>query len=175
MPTPDLADATDLELWARRRDAQGRLPQLVRRLVLATTRDVVLAHFRSGEGVLYSGWDGLVESAAGSPFVPAGTSVWEMGTNHNPRDKAEDDYRKRTADPLGLNTADTTFVFVTPRRWPNKADWVAEKMAKGTWREVRAYDADDLETFLEPAPTVHSWISALVGKDPVATQDLESY
>jgi len=151
------------------------LPQLVRRLVLATTRDVVLAHFRSGEGVLYSGWDGLVESAAGSPFVPAGTSVWEMGTNHNPRDKAEDDYRKRTADPLGLNTADTTFVFVTPRRWPNKADWVAEKMAKGTWREVRAYDADDLETFLEPAPTVHSWISALVGKDPVATQDLETY
>jgi len=175
MPTPDLADATDLDFWARRRDAQGRLPQLVRRLVLATTRDVVRAYFRSGEGIVYSGWDGLVESPAGSPFVPAGTSVWEMGTNQNPREKAEDDYKKRTADPLGLNTANMTFVFVTPRRWSNKADWVAEKMAEGTWREVRAYDADDLETFLETAPTIHSWISALMGKDPVATQDLETY
>jgi len=175
MSTPDLVNATDLTLWANTRDAQGRLPQLVRRLVLATTRDVVRTHFRSSDGVLYSGWDGIVESLSGSPFVPVGTSVWEMGTNQDPRDKAEDDYKKRTANPLGLNSADTAFVFVTPRRWPNKAGWVAEKMGEGAWCEVRAYDADDLEAFLETAPTVHPWISSLLGKDPVATQDLETY
>jgi len=78
-------------------------------------------------------------------------------------------------EDMRANTADTAFVFVTPRRWPHKADWVVEKMGEGTWREVRAYNADDLEMFLEAAPTVHPWISSLLGKDPVATQDLETY
>lgn len=175
MPTPDLVNATDLAQWAQTRDAQGRLPQLVRRLVLATTRDVARVDVRSGDGVLYGGWDGIVESLTGSPFVPAGTSVWEMGTNQDPKAKAEEDYKKRTANPLHLHQADTAYVFVTPRRWSGKDDWVRAKQGEGKWREVRAYDADDLEMHLETAPTVHPWISSLLGKDPVATQDLETY
>jgi hypothetical protein len=40
---------------------------------------------------------------------------------------------------------------------------------------VRAYDADDLETWLELAPAVHVWISIQIGKHPEGLTDLESY
>jgi len=43
-----------------------------------------------------------------------------MGVDRKPKQKAEGDYAKRTADPGGLATRETTFVFVTPRRWPEK-------------------------------------------------------
>src|SRR5581483_906571 len=40
--------------------------------------------------------------------------------------------------------------------------------------EVRAYDADDLEQWLELAPAVHIWLSRLVGKSPSGVVDLET-
>ncbi len=50
-----------------------------------------------------------------------------------------------------------------------------EKQKEGVWREVRAYDADDLETWLEQAPAVHIWLSILLGKCPGDASDLESF
>ena len=44
-----LVDATDLDRWGQRRDAQALLPRLLRRLIHATTQ---------------RGWDGIV---AGQP------------------------------------------------------------------------------------------------------------
>ena len=44
---------------------------------------------------------------------------------------------------------DATFVFVTPRNWPRKEVWATEKAAHEDWKDVRAYDADDLEQWLE--------------------------
>ncbi len=92
LPSRMLVDATDLDCWANRRDAQGRLPQLIRRLILATVDDISLIEFRAGEGVQLGGWDGIVEVEVGNAFVPKGLSVWEMGTNRDPKGKAEDDY-----------------------------------------------------------------------------------
>lgn len=175
MPSPVFADATDLEIWARRRDAQGQLPQLVRRLIRASVGDATRVHFRAGEGVQFGGWDGVVDFAGLDAFVPNGLSAWEMGTNGDVKTKANDDYRTRTDNPLGLDPAQTAFVFVTPRRWKGKDDWAAEKTKEATWREVRAYDADDLEMWLERAPAVHMWLSPLVGKDPGACQALERW
>lgn len=175
MPHSLLIDATDLTIWANRRDSQSCLPHLVRRLILSSAGNVTCIHVRAGEGVLLAGWDGLAEAQVGDAFVPAGLSVWEMGTNLNPKDKAEDDYAKRTRDPQDITSAEVTFVFVTPRRWAGKADWMSEKNQDGTWREVRAYDADDIEAWLESSPPVHAWISTLAGKPTDALQDLESY
>lgn len=98
-----------------------------------------------------------------------------MGTNRNIKKKANDDYQKRCEDSLGLNSAETTFVFVTPRRWGGKDDWVQAKNGEGIWAEVRAYDADDLEQWLELAPAVHTWFARLLGKWSEDAQDLESF
>ena len=173
--SPTLANAADLAQWANRLDAQGLLPKLIRRLILATSSDITRIGVRSEEGIRYPGFDGIIEAGKGNAFVPTGLSVWEMGVNQDPKGKAEGDYTKRTEDPLGVDPLQTTFVFVTPRRWPGKEDWVEDKRISGTWRDVQVLDADDLETWLELAPAVHTWISRLLGKDPGDTQALDTF
>jgi len=168
-------DATDLNQWANRRDAQARLPQLLRRLIHATVQQPRRVGFPSGESVQMGGWDGIVDAPEGNTFVPDGFSVWELGVNGGVKKKADDDYQKRCTNPLGVVPAETTFVFVTPRRWGGKDDWVREKNDEGIWAEVRAYDADDLEQWLELAPAVHAWLAQLVGKWTEGTQDISSF
>jgi hypothetical protein len=50
-------------------------------------------------------------------------------------------------------------VFVTPRRWAGKAAWVEAKKAKGLWKDVRAYDASDLEQWLEQSLPAQAWFA----------------
>ena len=173
-PIATFVDATDLVAWADRLDAQAFLPMLVRRLILATTTQLSRVGVRSGEGVQLAGWDGIVIAEAENAFVPKEASVWEMGTNQNPRQKAQEDYEKRTQDSQGVDPAQTTFVFVTPRRWQSKDAWAVERRAEDVWRDVRVYDADDMETWLETAPAVHVWLSVRLGTHPREALDLES-
>src|SRR4051812_45747337 len=128
-----LADGTDLASWANRLDAQAQLPQLLRRLVLATVGRPLGVSFRAGEGVQLGGWDGVVSVEEGNAFVPAGVSGWEMGTNRDVKAKADGDYEKRTADPGELDASRSAFMFVTPRRWSNKESWVAARASEGVW------------------------------------------
>ena len=175
MPEFDLVDATDLVRWSDRLESRARLPELVRRLITATGQGLKGLSIRAGEGVQFPGWDGKVEAAEDDLHVPEGLSVWEMGTNGRVAQKANEDYAKRTADPEGMDPVRTTYVFVTPRRWGGKADWTAERNAEGIWKEVRVYDADDLEHWLQRACGVHAWFSALLGKDPYEAESLETW
>lgn len=175
MPTLTLADATDIAQWANRRVAQGTLPELVRRLVLATSPGLEEISFRSGEGINLAGWDGIVVASDATAFVPSGRSDWELSTRHDVGTKANEDYDSRTRDPSGLDPARDTFVFVTARRWPQKTEWATDKRLEGRWKEVRAYDADDLAAWLELAPAVHAWISIHIGKHPQGIDDLASF
>jgi hypothetical protein len=173
--TAYMLTASDLERWAETKEAAYELPRLIRRLILATDPEA-RSSFRAGEGVQLPGWDGEVESPKGSPFVPKGKSVWELGTNKRISRKANEDYEKRKANPGNLPPSQVTFVFVTPRRWRDKSNWQEEKNREGFWREVRAYDADDLEAWLEAAPGVCIGFSALVnGRPQEDIKDLETF
>ena len=175
MPSRNWVDATDLSSWANRLDSQSRLPQLLRLLIRATVRDIRLIDFPAGESVQIGGYDGKVQALEGNDFVPDGFSVWELGTNKDIKGKADDDYDKRCNVPLETNPAETAFIFVTPRRWANKNKWIQEKNAEGIWAEVRVYDADDLEQWLEIAPAVHSWLAKLIGKFPEGAMSLGDF
>ena len=175
MNQPLLVDATDLAFWANRRDAQALLPRLVRRLIHATVDHPKRICFRAGEGVQLGGWDGIVEIEQGNAFVPDGLSAWELSVEKKVKAKADSDYEKRCADPFGVDQSNATFVFVTARKWGGKDAWVTERNKEGTWREVRAYDADDMEAWLETAPPVHTWISILLGKHPEGARDVDGY
>jgi hypothetical protein len=170
-----LVDATDLEVWSNRRDAQGLLPQIVRRLILVTVDRVLRIDFPAKEGVQLGGWDGFAAVEQGNEFVSYGVSAWELSTRRDVKGKADEDYEKRSTNPLGLNPAEATFVFVTPRRWRGKGGWAASKNNDGIWREVRAYDADDLATWLELAPSVHIWLSSIIGKYVENVIDLQTF
>lgn len=170
-----LCDASDLAAWADRREAQSLLPKVVRRLVLATGSSVTETHFRADEGVQLSGWDGIVHAEASSPFVPDGASGWELGVGGRPKQKAEEDLENREGNSQPLRPADTTFMFVTPRRWQDKEEWARQQSEKRPWKNVRVIDADDLASWLEIAPGVHTWLSLLIGKTPQGAIDLESF
>ncbi len=168
-------DATDLIGWANRLDCRARLPELVRRLVHATATELSLVDIPAGEGVQRPGVDGEVIAGSSSPFVPAGRSIWEIGCSKQVRAKADLDYKKRTeSPPTGIVPSHTTFVFVTPRSWTGRAEWAAARRAEGIWADVRAYDADSIEQWLELSLPVSSWLASMVGQIP-DTVPIEEY
>ena len=170
-----LCNATDLEAWANRREAQGFLPLVIRRLVLATGRGVTRADFRTEEGVSLAGWDGIVEAGDDSMFVPEGVSGWEMGVGRAWKRAAEGYLKERAEKPEPLMPSETTFVYVTLRRASKKGVGQQAQVEAGSWRCVRLLDADDLAAWLEQAPAVHLWLSTLIGKTPPSVVGLDAY
>jgi hypothetical protein len=173
--SPHLADGTDLERWADQRSAQADLPRLVRRIIRQENDQVHRVEMRGGEGIVLSGYDGMVETTRSTSFVPAGQSVWEMGTNKDPAGKATDDFNNRTRDSLSVDKSKTTFVFLTPRRWPRKRDWERARRDAGSWADVRVLDADDIEQALEVAPAARIWLSELLDMPALGASTIEEW
>ena len=145
--------ATQIAEWAETKEAQGSLPRLVRRLVHAAGTPTQVA-FPAGDSTSLPGWDGELASEHDSPWVPKGKSFWEFSCEAPVTRKANRDYDKRTRQTLNEVHTNSTFVFVSARRWSQKARWLEGKRAAGEWVEVRAYDADDLEQWLEQSTAV---------------------
>ncbi len=165
-------NGTDLAQWAERRDGQASMPTLLSKLVRASGGASL--HFPSDEAVQFAGWDGTTHAASASEYVPAGATGWEIGTQREGiAGKANEDYVKRTKDPLGLNQSETSFVFVTPRPWPKKDEWAQEKRAEGPWKDVKAYDGTDLVHWIEQYPAVGQWLASALGKRPAGVRQLE--
>lgn len=160
-------DTYDIEkLWAGRRDCQESLPLLVRKLIRATTQSINNINFPAGESIAHGGWDGILNISEENEYIPIGTSLWEFGSSKDPKTKAESDYSKRTTNPLGFDPTDSTFIFVTPRLWQNRAEWIEEKKKEGIWKDICVINSENLEEWIETAPTVGSWLSKHIGKYP---------
>jgi hypothetical protein len=150
------------------------MPELITRLIRAATGSAAKIEFRSDESVQFAGWDGTCDVEIGTEHVPSGCSGWEIGTQRTKiAEKADSDYEKRSDDPLGLDMRASTFVFVTPRRWGQKRQWAAAKRGEGKWRDVRAYDADDLVHWIELYPAVGHWLAVALGKRPIGARQLD--
>ena len=162
-PTLVEIKAHRIEEWADTTRAREELPALLRRLVNTTGDKAVRVDFPVFDNAQRPGWDGEVEMTVPTPWIPDGRSGWELGCNGNPGSKADGDYAKRVkAVPPG-ERHDTTFVFVTPRNWQGKGRWAADKAGLGEWKEVRAYDASDLEQWLEQSAETQVWFAERLG------------
>lgn len=156
-------DETAIRLWAERHECRRNLPIMVRRLLRETAPSLVSMRFPGNEAVDLAGLDGQAECSVATRWVPAGQSIWEMGCNLDPRTKADSDYQKRTDQTAEAQRLITNFVFVTPRRWNLKDHWLTERRQAGEWASVHAYDAIDLETWLEEAPVTSRWLGEMLG------------
>ena len=151
--------ARDIEQWANRSGAPEQLPVVLRKLIHATGRDVTRVDFPGFDNSQRPGWDGLVEADTATAWIPAGCTGWEFSTEKNCRRKADSDYAKRLSLPRA-DRARCTFVFVTPRNWRGKTEWAKAKESSGDgWKGVRAYDASDLEQWLDDAVTAPLWFA----------------
>ena len=152
--------ARQIHDWAESHlDARHLLPVLLRKLVHSTGHGLRQVDFPGYDNAERKGWDGLVEADAATPWVPEGKSGWEFGTSQRPSRKAESDYATRLASVPPAERAECTFVFVTPRNWPGKTDWAKGKNAAGDWKAVRAFDASDLEQWLEESIPAQMWLA----------------
>ena len=163
----DSLDASEIINWSYRDDAASKLPELLFRLVVETLSEPALRiDMPSGSSVRHPGWDGVLEVGRRNEWVPDGVSGWEMSCAQDVTSKANSDYEKRTEDPLDLEMSKTTFVFVTPRRWRHKRRWEKRRRKEGKWRDVRAYDADDLAQWLRQSEDVTRWLVGVIYRLP---------
>jgi hypothetical protein len=144
----------DIRVWASRYDVIGQMPGLLQRLVRASSAKSTFFEFPDGKQIFFPGRDGYVNSELANNEVPAGISIWEIGTTAKYKSKADEDYDKRTNSPNGYDPSTSTFIFVTPHDWLNKDEWITEKMAEGRWKEIRIYDCVNLATWLENTEVV---------------------
>ena len=149
-----------LASWADTPESKANFPHLISRLIRATTAKDTKVNIPWGSATYIGGWDGIVDSKEKTRYVPEGISLWELGTDRNPERKANADYEKRTSDPLGYNPLDATFIFVTPRTWTKKEEWVSQKKEEKKWKDVIVYDGISLEQWLDEAPAVSRWFGS---------------
>lgn len=158
-----LVTRNNLESWADTTFSKAALPYLISRLVRATTPASTKANLPSGSATYIGGWDGIVICETETAYVPQGTSLWEFGTSSDCKGKADDDYDKRKKNPIGFTPSDSVFIFVTPRLWTKKDEWIVEKKAEKHWKDVKVYDSIDLEQWLDNALSVSRWLAAQDG------------
>lgn len=153
MKNSELITADDLNSWPDNgaRDAQENFPRLIRKL-LHETPGVSAVSARAGNGVSAPGYDGVAQADETVSVLPAGSLVFEFGTDKGIRSKASEDFRKRSKQD---NAASHVFVFATPRRWSSKDKWLEKRRSEGKFADVWALDADDLEAWLEASPSSH--------------------
>lgn len=155
----------DIAHWADRPDCAHRLPELVRRLVHSTAAPATLRQvdIPAGTEITRSGFDGRVFATSGTAFVPEGLSVWEMSCERDAAAKANRDYRAAAARIGDLDPQRITWVFVTARKWTGRVQWEAKRAAEGVWADVKAYDADSLEQWLDTSPAASAWFAEVLG------------
>lgn len=156
--------ARQIHEWPEHNHEPRRLlAVLLRKLIHSTGHKLRHVDFPAYDNSERRGWDGRVDTDAATPWIPAGKSCWELGTNKRPGTKAESDYAERLASAPPDERANCTFVFVTPRNWPGKIQWADNKHATGDWKAVRAFDASDLEQWLEESISAQMWLAEQLG------------
>lgn len=150
-----IIETSHLKQWASTVAANSSLPQVIKKLINATT-NVQYLRMPSGDASWVPDFDGVVINQKGTRFVPEGLSVWEMGTNSNYKVKANGDYDKRNdgkpqIDTLkgSVNKTEVIFIFVTPHIWEDKNKWIDEHKKDPVWKDIIVLDGVDLQDWLE--------------------------
>ena len=166
--------ASQIEKWASGTEARARLAVLLRTLVNSTGSGLRKVDFPGNDDSQRKGWDGFVEADRARPWVPEGTSGWEFGCSEDVKRKADDDFGKRTGTVSPEEREDVTFVFATPRRWAGKNDWEEKHRAEKQWKDVRVFDASDLEQWMEQSIPAQAWFANETGIPNEGVRSLEA-
>lgn len=166
--------ARDLEQWVDGNlQARSLLGVLLRKLVHSTGVNLTLVDFPGYDNAEKKGWDGHVEAGVATPWIPLGKTGWEFGCNKDPKQKSEGDYTARVKAIPADERSEINFVFVTPRKWNGKDKWAKEKLVLGEWKSVRAFDASDLEQWLEQSLQAQGWLAEQMGRPAEGVHSLE--
>lgn len=153
--------------------ARTKLSVLLRTLIHSTGQDLQKVDFPGNDDAERAGWDGFMQAGSGTPWIPSGKSGWEFGVNANINAKADGDFEKSVRAVKSSERANVTFVFVTPRRWPRKTAWIEKMKSRDLWKDVRAYDASDLEQWMEQSLAAQTWFANQTDRPSDGVRTLE--
>ena len=149
-----IVTASRLALWSNSEDGKNELPGLVAALIRASCPRLQWYRFPHGDASGTHGFDGEAIVDTGNAFVPKGRSIWECGAGQDYKTKANEDYKKRTAELNPEERGDLTFIFVTSRIWDTGLkEWLDKRLSDG-WLDVRVLDAVQLDHWLAECPAV---------------------
>ena len=151
--------ANQISNWSQTVCARTRFAVFLRTLVNSTCTTISRVDFPGNDDGERRGWDGKVECRTGNSWVPDGTSGWEFSTTASYSTKANKDYKKSIDSGTPENRKEITFIFVTPHRWEGKSKWEEKRRDERNWKDVRVYDASDLEQWLEQSLPGQAWFA----------------
>lgn len=131
-------------------ECRGLIPEFVYTLIATTASKDYLEKFYLpyGDDVSLKGFDGIVSYSQNHPYIPKGLSVWEIGTNKDPKRKFDEDFSKAKEKLSKLSQDvdihDVTYVAVFPRTisYQNKENWIRQKKKEGSeFKDIRIIDA----------------------------------
>lgn len=131
-------------------ECSGLIPEFVYTLIATTASKDYLEKFYLpyGDDVSLKGFDGIVSYSQNHPYIPKGLSVWEIGTNKDPKRKFDEDFSKAKEKLSKLsqdvNIHDVTYVAVFPRTisYENQEKWIRQKKKDGSeFKDIRIIDA----------------------------------
>ncbi|MDR3257062.1 MAG: hypothetical protein LBT18_05445 [Endomicrobium sp.] len=175
-----LITSTALQEWGKTRESQEKLPLLLRRLIVNDIgfNNILLIDIPGGDSIWKPGVDGK--------FIPKQTSILgeanktyiiECGQSGDADKKFKDDLKKRTNKLNGQKT-DAVFVFMTAHKWRNKADTVNKVKEtvenSNLWSEIKTFDADDIENWLEHDFATTAWLADILRKPSNGVKGFDS-
>ena len=166
----------DIDSFANTKKVRDQLPAFLRILIKNSVRKLTKVDFHANEESERPGLDGVVINESEQHiYVPLGYSVWEIGTTSGKiKEKATLDFNKRSNVSEKDTLKDKIFIFVTPRAWIDKEKWIEECKRKKIWKDVRVYDRNDLEQWLEQTAVAQYWLAKLMNKSLKGTELLEA-
>ncbi len=160
-----IVTAKDLTTYAKTRDSEAAIPELIWRLVKDSVSDLTTCRIPYGDAINQPGWDGLVETENGfRQFVPKQKSFWEIGTGGHLLNKATSDFEKRTAQMSPEERAEADYVFATPNIWsePSQRKWISQRKDRG-WHAIKILDSVQLADWLREFPAIGRWLLKKMG------------
>src|SRR5260370_42115105 len=117
MRCPTWVTAAEIDDWAKTTGARSALPDLVRRLVLASIEreNLQSINFPAYEEVHRSGYDGITSTDIANTYVLEGSCVWELSCDGDPKGKAEDDYKKAVERSEAQDFSQVAYIAITAR------------------------------------------------------------
>lgn len=143
-----------------RRKSQGILPELIKRLIIASTNKKLSSlRFPSHDDIWAPGFDGFIKNVdEDTEYVPKGNSVWELSLNKQYKGKISSDYKKRTQEGFDFDKEDYTYIAVTPYIYNEDILQVENEFKSDrVWKDVRVYDGSMLTDWLKEHVEVLIW------------------
>lgn len=131
-------------------ECRGLIPEFVYTLIATTASNDYLEKFYLpyGDDVSLKGFDGIVSYNQNHPYIPKGFSVWEIGTNKDPKRKFDEDFSKAKEKLSKFSPStdihDVTYVAVLPRTISHEKQekWIRQKKKEGSeFKNIRIIDA----------------------------------